>query len=385
MKKILGSLLLIITVLFGETDREYYFKADLSKQTLFSGETAVLTVSFYRHRDINTVLGRFKPHSHDSIRFEEFQIESESIGEYDIEHYVYLVRFEKAGNYTLPVTAEARKYNEQDLIDSSNHRDAMNVAAASTEQVTVARFEVSVKASGSALPVGEFSLTVVPDESEVLVHEPAHFTVVIEGEGDIGSVPFPQVAIEGAKVFAQEGERNRWLENGKIVGRKSNQYAVVAEGEFRFPALTIQYFSPRKGGVAESRSEAHTVSVRRDPAFTKASLLDAKEGDGSDTSLPTVDELITWGVYGLLFLSGYLAAKLKIRLPKKSRRPEWIEGLKETQEPKELLARLLPHIDNPLCRDTIERLEADSVDRGEFGRLKKELIDALVSNKTSLG
>lgn len=384
VNRILGSLLLLTALLWGAAEREYYFKADLSKTELYTGEMAVLTVSFYRHRDINTVLGRFKPHSHDAISYEEFRIESESEGEYDIEHYVYLLHFKKAGEYTLPVTAEVRKYNEQDLVDSSNHRDAMNVAAASTEAVDVARFKVSVKASGSRLPAGEFVLTLLPEETRVLEHEPAHFTVTIEGEGDINALPFPDVAIDGAKVFVQEGERNRWLDGKRIMGRKSNQYAVVASGDFHVPVLGIEYFSTRTGRVEQSRSRAADVTVRHDPAFARESLLDPKPAVESETLLPSVDTLMEWGLYGLLFFSGYLVAGMKIRLPKRHRHPVWIEELKKSRDQKELLARLLPYVDHPVCREYIEKLEADSTDSGEFSKLKQKLVSALLSDKKSV-
>ena len=148
MKKILGSLLILISTLAAAPSREYYFEAALSDLEPYTGEAAVLTVSFYRHRDISTVQGRFKPKSHDGISYEEFRIESESSGEYDIEHYVYLVRFQKAGKITLPVSAEVRKFNEQDLAESSNHRDAMLSVASSKESIKIKDFDITVRKGG---------------------------------------------------------------------------------------------------------------------------------------------------------------------------------------------------------------------------------------------
>ncbi len=364
--------------------KAYYFTADLSKRELYTGEQAVLTVSFYRHRDINTVLGRFKPHSHDAITYEEFQVESESRGEYDIEHYVYLVSFKKAGRFTLPVRAEARKYNEQDLIDSSNHRDAMNVAAASVEQVDVGSFAVTVLPGDGADAVGEFTLRVIPDEPSVLVNEPAHFTLTLEGEGDINALSFPKVEIEGAKVFLQEGERTRWLEAGRIKGRKSNQYAVVAAGDFVIPAFSIRYFSPRSGAVQSVSSSACTVTVKSDPVFAEKSLLDSDEEIREEPEF-TPETLMRWGLYGLLFLSGYLAARIRIRLPGRKREPAWIREIAETDDQKELLARLLPHIDHPACHEFIVRLESGPMERSEVVKLKRELLKTLKSYKKSLG
>ena len=364
VKKILGSLLILIATLAAAPSREYYFEATLSKSELYEGEAAILTVSFYRHRDINTVQGRFKPRSREGVQFEEFEIESESSGEYDIEHYVYLVRFEKAGKVALPVSAEVRKFNEQDLAESSNHRDAMLSAASSKERVEIKTFAVTVKPGAAQFPVGEFTLRVIPEEKAVLVHEPAHFTVTIEGEGDVAAVAFPEVTIEGAKVFVQEGERSRWLEAGKIRGRKSNQYAVVAEKTFTLPSLEISYFSPEKGEVETLRSVPGTVTVRSDPIFSDKALLDEAEPEVSPW--PDAGELLRWGAYLLLFLSGFFAAKIRLRLPKRRQLPDWVRELKTAKTQKELLVRLLPHVDDPVCREYITRLEAAPVTSGEF-------------------
>lgn len=384
MKKILGSLLILLSVALYGADEEYFFKATLSKAKLLVGERAILDVSFHKQRDIYTVLGSFKPVSEDGVHYEDLKLESESIGEYDIEHFIYLVTFEKAGQFTLPVTAEVQKFNEEDIIESNNHRDAMGTVAASTFPVNVATFSVNVTSVAAPLPVGSFKMTTTLDETSVLKNEPSHFSVTIEGEGDVNALAFPNVDIPGAKLFVQEGERRRWLKDGRLFGRISNQYAVVAGEDFSVPSLTLTYISPKDGALMQSVSSEMAVTVRSDPVFEKDKLLDA------DDTLPaepvvTRDDLLRWGLYVLIFAAGYLAAKVRIRLPRRRRLPGWLRRISDAKDQKTLLKLLLPRVDHAACRDYITRLESGPLSSADLADLKRTLVRELQSNKQSVG
>lgn len=384
MKKILGSLLILLSVALYGADEEYFFKATLSKAKLLVGERAVLDVSFHKHRDINTVLGRFKPVSGHGVRYEDLKLESESIGAYDIEHFIFLVTFKKAGRFTLPVTAEIQKFNEEDIIESNNHRDAMGTVAASTHPVNVTTFSLDVTAASAPLPVGEFKMTASPDETSVLKNEPAHFSVTIEGEGDVNALHFPKVDIPGAKLFVQEGERSRWLKDGRLFGRMSNQYAVVAGKDFSIPSLTLAYISSKNGALKRSISDEIAVAVRSDPAFAKERLLDADDTVPAEPFV-TRDGLLKWGIYGLLFAAGYLAAKVRIRVPRRRRLSGWIRRISQAGDQKTLLKLLLPRVDHPVCRGYIIKLESGPLSAAELAELKRTLVRELQSEKQSVG
>lgn len=381
MKKILGSLLLLLLTQLA-AEEAYFFKAKVFKSELFEREAAILEVRFYKKRSINTVRGKFLPREPEGVRLEEFQLESGIEGDYAVEKFIYLVSFEKAGNFTLPLFGEVQKFNEQDIVESNNHRDAMMAIATDRQRVAIDTVRFVVRPAAESLPVGAFVLSMTPDETQVLQNEPAHFSLTLSGEGDIDPLPFPEVAIEGAGVFLQEGERTRWLENGRLMGRKVNHYAVVSPKSFELPVLTAAYFSPKAEKKLLSQTQRYGVEVREDTAFASAALVDTpdKEKERLFSSV-TADELMLWGLYGLFFICGFLAAKIKIPFRDREGTSSLEKSIGKTKEPKELLKLMLPFIREERFKGVIGELEGKKVDKTAFARIKKDVAKMLKNGR----
>jgi hypothetical protein len=126
----------------------------------------------------------------------------------------------------------------------------------------------------------------------------------------------------------------------------------------------------------------YAVTVRTDSAFEKA-LLDEEEAGAMTAPWVSGEALVRWGLYLLLFASGFAAAKLRFRLPpRRTRRDPWIDALEKAREQKEILMLLLPRIDDPVCRRHVEALESGPLDARALADVKKELLLAIKSAKS---
>lgn len=97
--------------------------------------------------------------------------------------------------------------------------------------------------------VGDFRMTTTIDKTEVEVNQPVTVTVKIAGEGNIKTLPEPDVPqVEDFRVFSSGKSENVSKAGYVVAGWRTFEFTFVPKkpGTFQLPKITSNYFDPSK-------------------------------------------------------------------------------------------------------------------------------------------
>lgn len=371
MKKILGSFFYIFFVISAVFADDYYFKASILKKEAFVNEAVLLQVDFYKKIELGTVVGVFKPKSNEFFEFKEYEISSKNTKEYVIDEFKYIVKPKKEGRHKLSLFGSVLIFSSEDIVSSSNHRDAMSISATNKKEILIDEVVFEIKKNGNKA-VGEFDIKIEQSEAKIIQNEPAHFELAVEGTGDVGDLKLPQITIENVKIFEQEPIQKEWIEDGVLHGKISKEFAVVSEKSFEIPSLEIEYFSQKEAKNITKKTDAKKIEVALDKDF-QDSLLDAKQEEKTKEII-SIEKAKSYIFYLSLIVFGFFLGKIKINISKSKKQNPIKEKIKNAKNQKELLLILLPYVEDEKAKNIINVLENSEIKGKKFQETKNSAI-----------
>jgi hypothetical protein len=147
------------------------------------------------------------------------------------------------------------------------------------------------ESSGFSGAVGQFKASARIDRSAVALGEAVTLRFTLSGRGNLRWIEKgPDLQLVGAKVFPPQVTDDVKVDVSGMSGARTWEYVVVPEtaGMLVVPALTLAYFDPGAGRVAEAESTPLTIEVRAGsgsagsgaPAPMRAALLTSASGGG---------------------------------------------------------------------------------------------------------
>ena len=97
--------------------------------------------------------------------------------------------------------------------------------------------------------VGDFRMTTSIDKTEVEVNQPVTVTVKISGEGNIKTLPEPEVPqVDDFRVFSSGKSENVTKAGYVVAGWRTFEFTFVPKksGNFKLPKIMSNYFDPDK-------------------------------------------------------------------------------------------------------------------------------------------
>jgi hypothetical protein len=128
--------------------------------------------------------------------------------------------------------------------------------------------------------------------------------ILIKGVGNLSSIKPIEFKIDGVKVFASEVVGNNTLGEDGESGEWSQKFAFVSEKDFTIPDIKIEYFNLKTHKIESLGVDAINVSV--EGGFSKEELLDDVEPKSFKFDYSYLN-------YMLVFIAGFLVAKIKIK------------------------------------------------------------------------
>ena len=126
--------------------------------------------------------------------------------------------------------------------------------------ITVRPFPETGKPAGFKGAVGQFRMTASVDKKELKQNEPVTLKVILEGEGNVETLPKPGVPeLSGFKIYEGDSSTDLFKTGLQIGGRKSFEFIFIPteSGELSIPPLEFSFFDPRR----------ETYQVLRTPEF----------------------------------------------------------------------------------------------------------------------
>lgn len=130
--------------------------------------------------------------------------------------------------------------------------------------VTVRPFPENGKPASFNGAAGQFRLSSSVDRNEVKQNEPVTLKLVIEGEGNIETLPKPKVPeLTGFKVYEGDSSTQLFKTGPTIGGRKTFEVIFIPTeaGDLAIPPLEFSFFDPRREKYQVARTESVPLKV----------------------------------------------------------------------------------------------------------------------------
>lgn len=337
MKKNLGKILLLISFLlhveiFASTN--YTWSASADKTSAYVNEAIYLkyVCTFSNISELYTIdfnpTGNYEKFTLKSLRQSENIVDGKRVNSYEF------VAFAKsAGEISFDFEAIMKKTTKDSIENTVIGRD--NVEKEEFEKTTFKQktLNVTIKETNSSL-VGNFNLEIKKDEQNVKAYEPYHLHVTIKGEGNFDAIEPLALSIEGVKVFAEKVIQKEDINEYKEAKEWSQKFAFVSDKNFTIPAIKIEYFN-----LLEKKKDVlsfDSIDINVTKGFNKDELLDKVK----DESFKFNNSYV---YYMLIFIAGFLVAKIKINKPivKQSKDKEFKQKIERAKSLKELMLILV--------------------------------------------
>ncbi len=353
MKKNLTSIVLLLVVtLLDLSASTYKWSAKVDKKTAYVNEAILLTYlcEFSNASELYTIdFNPVQDNEHFSIKLlKERQVLKNSRR---VNSYEFIAYVKREGRISFDFDLVMKKTTQESINSTTTgHYDDSKVESFISTPMKQLPLSINIKDTPSKL-VGEFTLKVKQDIPKLTAYQPYNLEIQIHGIGNFSSIVPIHFIIDGVKVFtqgtvlktdfSQDGEKGIW----------SQKFSFVSEKSFVIPEVSIKYFDVKTGTLKVLRLNAVNVIVERD-VHKKEVILDIQE---KKDYLYKEEYLY----YLLIFLLGFLLAKIKLNIFKPQRTEEelFLKSIKETTS-LEKLCFLLVSKDVKKYEELISKIES---------------------------
>ncbi|MCW9025820.1 MAG: hypothetical protein OQJ77_00765, partial [Thiovulaceae bacterium] len=209
---------------------------------------------------------------------------------------------------------------------------------------------------------GDFNFKVKKDKPNINAYEPYHFELIIEGVGNLDKLEKIDLKIPAAKVFASKAQKDYILTEDGYKGIWSQKFAIVSDKNFDFPNINYVFHEKKSNSIKSYEVKPFKVSVKE--LYRKEDLLD----DVKEEKQIFKKEYL---YYVLIFISGFLAGKIKISKNTKDNGNDNLTLKVESCKTLDELLVLLVVTDSVKYSDIINKIEYKKMALSEA---KKQII-----------
>lgn len=218
-----------------------------------------------------------------------------------INEYEFILFVKKAGAFTLALDTLMKKTNKDSIENGMLGRDNANYEEFSLFPYKQKTVLLNILETPSSM-VGEFSLSVKKDATEIEAYKPYHLEFLVSGVGDFQVFKDVDIKIEGVEVFSEAANEKIELAENGYKGIWQKKFAFVSNKSFDIPSWQVKYFDLQEKRVKVLKFEGLSITVKP-PGFQKEKLLDPPEKSFEFDK--------TYLYYLLTFIAGFLVAKIK--------------------------------------------------------------------------
>ena len=315
----------------------YSFDMRCDKRALMVGEKAHITLTL-RYTNL-------EDYSIDAPLFEDFQtillkdVETKENNSTWLVTQRYAITPQKAGTFTLTSPTAHLESIAPEYQERYNRNKYLVKTDIQAKSLTL---NISPLPQGLKV-TGTYTLSTEVDKQKVKVGEPVHFTLHLQGEGNIADLNFFTLHIPHTTVYETATSTNK------------KEFDIVSESNYTIPALSLHYYNQSTQSAELLSSQAFSIEVLTPttPQKPKGKVL-----------------FILLLAFAVLFYYLYRLFGSLAHLDKKA---TFIKALKKCKTKEEILAKVAPYLGKDRGLDRlIFRLEG--VEDGEFVGVKREII-----------
>ena len=220
--------------------------------------------------------------------------------------------------------------------------------------------------------VGDFTLSEKIDRTSMNQYESINLIYTLQGKGYDEKQLKLLEELQGVTIFS---DTNTLLNKATPMGydiQREYIYALSAKESFTIPAISLKAFSPTTKQYYTLTTPSHAIKVEH---IDTAKLLDEEE---SPLSKHLIDfaKFKEYGIYLLLFLMGYITAKIqKPQIKRKEKSAQYL-AIQAADTPKKLLMTLINQHLESRFDDAMQLLEEMVYNETphNFQKIKKSIL-----------
>jgi len=278
-------------------------------------------------------------------------------------------------NFDFIIRTASDKAVKQSYVD--DHDDSIAISTYDTK-VALQPLTLKVKKLTRHVDlVGDFSLNSDIDTTKIDQYGAVNLHYILTGKGykelhlNILNKQIPNVTI-----FSKIKDNISKLTKEGYVINTEYIYALTSNSDFTIPALSLEVYSPRKDRYYTLHAKAYTVKVKK---IDTSVLLDKTNAPKAESFI-NIETIKEFFIYALLFLSGYLAAKLSQKSFFTKKKKGKFEDIKNAKTAKELLLLLVMHYQDRGLDEYITKLETIVKEKQplHLNTIKKDILSKLM-------
>ncbi len=219
--------------------------------------------------------------------------------------------------------------------------------------------------------VGDFTLDAKLQKSDINQYGSANIRYTLSGAGYNEKSLQMLSKIANVTAFSQVTDiASKATPNGYEIKREYS-YALRSKNNFTIPAIEIKAYSPKQNKYYTLKSQSYDIKVS---SIDPKTLVDNKEFPPSKSY--DFKNLKDIGIALLIFLAGFVSAKIAPSLNFKRVKKQKFQDIKESKTPKELIIVLLQNYKSSISEKYIKELELLEYKKSErsFQKIKSDLL-----------
>ncbi len=220
--------------------------------------------------------------------------------------------------------------------------------------------------------VGDFTLKAYVPQTKINQYESANITYTLQGTGYDTQTFHPLHSIKDVTIFSETNDLYKKNTQKGYSIKREYIYALSAKKDFTIASLNLLAYSPTKDKYYTLSTPQYAIKVT---PIESAKLLDNEEYP-NDTPFIQLESLKKYFIYLLIFLSGYLTAKMQMPFFRKKEHSKEYTAIYKAQGPKELLFTLINLHKEKVFQNEVQLLEEILYHNAghNFHTIKKKLL-----------
>lgn len=253
------------------------------------------------------------------------------------QHYTLVAK--KAGNYTLhPLKAhiEFIPLTHQNVYNKNHYLQKQDIF---TQALTL---HVSPLPQGLQV-TGDYTLQASIDKNQSTQGSPVHFTLTLQGEGNIENLNFLTLDIPNTTIYEENTRTNTNLH--------SKTFSIVAKQNYTIPPIILKYFSQESKTVMLTSTPSYAIKINQGKSY----------------------HYFLWLILSLLLMTACYGIFVLHTLANLDTKSAFIKQLKKCKKKDDLLKKIAPYMSKDKQLDRlIYKLEG--CQNSEFKVLKRKII-----------
>lgn len=270
---------------------DLFVDINCNKKDVFVGEQIIVSASVYSHYNISGVEDVKTPGFkgfwvQDIFNPRNITFDHKYIGN---KEYLYTLWQKKALFAQKIGTLEIDPYDITFVVsDSWGFRRSKMSAKSKPVKINVKPLPAG-KPDGFGGAVGNFTVSISSDKTELNLDEPMTVKVTVQGSGNFKLFETPKVEFPSAfEKFEPKSQENISANNNGISGTKTFSYMVIARqnGEFEIPGVNFSFFDPASKSYKTVSTKELVITVKGERDSTAQAISTVMQSDvenlGSD-------------------------------------------------------------------------------------------------------